>query len=102
MFKVLFPRLVITDGGYNKETTILENDILLFSNVYHNWCDYFSFKDFFMFMKWPFIFKKKSFELCLNLSIFSYFSFTTVPTPVMIGGCCISRQLMLDQDAIGF
>lgn len=32
----IFPGLVIIDGGYNKETTILENDILLFSNVYHN------------------------------------------------------------------
>ena len=55
MFKVYF-KLVIIDGGYNKETTILESDILLFSSVYHNWCDYFSFEDFFMFMKWPFIF----------------------------------------------
>lgn len=28
-------KLVIIDGGYNKET-ILESDILLFSSVYHN------------------------------------------------------------------
>lgn len=31
----MFPRLVIIDEGYNRET-ILENDILLFSNAYHN------------------------------------------------------------------
>lgn len=35
----IFPRWIIIEGGYNKET-ILGNDILLFSDVYHN-CDFF-------------------------------------------------------------
>lgn len=52
-------------------------------------------------MKGPFILKK-SFELCLNLSVFNYSSFTTVLTPVIMGGCCVSRQLMLDQYTAGF
>lgn len=58
------------------------------------------FRDFFMFIKLPFIFEK-SFDLSLTLSI-CYSSFTTVLTSAVAGGCYTSRQLMSDQDTLAF
>lgn len=90
----MFLKLATIDWGCNKEMTILENDILLFSSMYHKWCDYFSFKYFLMCMKHLFL--KSCLNCVLNLRVL-HLSDTSGDGRLQSSG-----QLTLDSDTLDF